>query len=118
MTCIIDSIVEKKSKAYIIYEDKNFIAFLDHRPVFHGHTLLCPKEHIATFYDLPETMMADFFSLAKKIGRAVEQGMNAEGSFIAINNKVSQSIPHLHLHIIPRKKGDGLKGFFGRVIPI
>ncbi|WED42157.1 HIT family protein [Legionella cardiaca] len=111
-SCIIDSIVKKEEKAYIVFENKQFIAFLDHRPLFPGHTLLAPKEHFQTLYDLPTVMVAPFFQLVQSIGRAVELAMKAQGSFIAMNNIVSQSIPHLHAHIVPRNKGDGLKGFF------
>ncbi len=110
--CIIDLIGEKKETAYIIYEDDFFIAFLDIRPLFIGHTLLAPKAHYKTFYDLPPSLISPLFLLAQSIGRAVEQAMDAEGSFIAMNNTVSQSVEHLHIHIVPRNKGDGLKGFF------
>ncbi|CEK09978.1 HIT family protein [Legionella hackeliae] len=110
--CIIDAIVNKQEKASIVFEDEYFIAFLDHRPLFPGHTLLAPKEHIQTFYDLPPSLTTKFSQLIQVIGKAVEHGMEAEGSFIAMNNKISQSIPHLHAHIVPRNKGDGLKGFF------
>lgn len=110
--CIIDSIVEGIIKSYKLFEDEDYIAFLDHRPVFPGHTLIAPKKHIQTLYELPEHLIHSCFSLVKTVGKAVEQGMNSEGTFVAINNTISQSIPHLHIHIIPRKKGDGLKGFF------
>ncbi len=112
MDCIIDLIVEKNEKAYIVYEEEHFISFLDSHPVFFGHTLLAPKEHYKTLYDLPHSLIAPFFLLTQKIGLAVEKAMGASGSFIAINNTISQSIPHLHVHIIPRNKQDGLKGFF------
>lgn len=112
--CIIDLIVKKQEKAYIVFEDEQFIAFLDFRPLFPGHTLLSPKEHFQTLYDLPAQLTARFCGLIQLMGKAVEQAMGARGSFIAMNNKVSQSIPHLHAHIVPRNKGDGLKGFFGR----
>ncbi|MCP0913114.1 MULTISPECIES: HIT family protein [Legionella] len=111
-TCIIDQIVNKKETACIIFENEQFIAFLDHRPLFPGHTLISPSKHVETLYDLPEDLIGDFFKLVKSIGKAVELGMNAAGSFIAMNNTISQSIPHLHVHAIPRNKGDGLKGFF------
>jgi len=110
--CVIDLIVEKKEKALIVFEDEGFIAFLDSRPLFLGHTLLAPKMHIQTLYDLPDSMLSPLFSLTQRIGRAVEKAMGAAGSFIAMNNTVSQSIPHLHIHIVPRNKHDGLKGFF------
>ncbi len=110
--CIIDLIVEKVEPASIVFENADFIAFLDHHPLFPGHTLLSPKKHIKTVYELPETLIPPFFTLMQRIGKAVEKGMQASGTFIAINNKISQSIPHLHVHIVPRNKGDGLKGFF------
>jgi histidine triad (HIT) family protein len=110
--CIIDLIIDKQIKAYTIFEDENYIAFLDHRPVFPGHTLVAPKHHVETLYDLPEGQIHSCFSLVQRIGRAVKIGMRASGTFVAINNMISQSIPHLHIHVIPRNKGDGLKGFF------
>lgn len=110
--CIIDLIIEKKEKAYIVFEDEQFIAFLDHRPLFPGHTLLAPKTHFRTLYDLPDSLVGPLFSLTKTLGTAIEKAMGASGSFIAMNNIVSQSIPHLHVHIVPRNKQDGLKGFF------
>lgn len=110
--CIIDLIIEKKEKAYIVFEDEQFIAFLDHHPLFPGHTLLAPKDHFRTLYDLPDSMISPLFILTKKLGTAIEKAMGASGSFIAMNNIVSQSIPHLHVHIVPRNKQDGLKGFF------
>lgn len=110
--CIIDQIILKKVPASIIYENESFIVFLDHRPLFFGHTLVAPKAHIKTIHDLPYALIEPFFSLIKTTAKAVEMAMKAEGSFIAMNNTVSQSIPHLHVHIVPRNKGDGLKGFF------
>ncbi|HRD70194.1 MAG TPA: HIT family protein [Legionella sp.] len=112
VNCIIDLIVIKNEKAYIVFEDEHFIAFLDHHPLFHGHTLLAPKQHFTTLYDLPAHLVPPMFLLTQKLGRAVEKAMRAEGSFIAMNNTVSQSVPHLHAHIVPRNKRDGLKGFF------
>jgi histidine triad (HIT) family protein len=110
--CTIDLIVKKTEKAVIVFENEHFIAFLDKRPLFLGHTLLAPKEHYKTLYELPQELIQPLFLLTQKIGIAVEQAMEASGSFIAINNTVSQSISHLHVHIVPRNKQDGLKGFF------
>jgi histidine triad (HIT) family protein len=110
--CIFDLIIDKKQQAFIVFEDEQFIAFLDTRPVFLGHTLLVPKTHYVTLYDLPHELITPFFLLTQKIGQAVEEAMGASGSFIAINNTISQSVPHLHVHIVPRNKHDGLKGFF------
>lgn len=110
--CEFCKIQEKETEKYVIFEDDHVLAFLDVRPLFLGHTLLIPKQHYATFYDLPDSLITEFFLQAKKIGKAIEKALNADGSFIAMNNIVSQSVPHFHLHIVPRKKGDGLKGFF------
>jgi histidine triad (HIT) family protein len=105
-------IAKHELQSSIVYEDDDVVAFLDIRPLFHGHTLLIPKKHFETFYDLPDDLRDKLFAQAKKIGRAVESSMGAQGSFLAMNNIVSQSVPHVHLHIVPRTKGDGLKGFF------
>ncbi|AUH71720.1 HIT family protein [Legionella sainthelensi] len=110
--CIFDLIAAKKEKAFFVFEDENFIAFLDSRPLFPGHTLLVPKVHVKTLYELPESLVSSLFLLTQRIGKSVENAMNAAGSFIAINNTISQSVPHLHIHIVPRNKHDGLKGFF------
>lgn len=96
----------------LVFEDGASMAFLDHRPLFLGHCLLIPKEHIETLNDLPTHLIGSLFSNVKLLSRAVEVAMEAEGTFIAMNNRVSQSVPHLHVHIVPRRKKDGLKGFF------
>jgi histidine triad (HIT) family protein len=98
--------------ATLVYVDKNAAAFLDHRPLFHGHTLLVPREHVETLVELPQKLVGPFFEAAQTLAHAVEYAMNAEGTFVAMNNRVSQSVPHLHIHIVPRRKKDGLKGFF------
>ena len=110
--CLFCEIVSRAVEAEIVFESGLALAFLDHRPLFPGHVLLVPKAHVETLADLPAADLAGFFSAVQKIERAVELAMESEGSFIAINNKVSQSVPHLHVHIVPRNKGDGLKGFF------
>jgi histidine triad (HIT) family protein len=97
---------------YVVFEDDLSIAFLDYRPLFIGHTLLIPKAHVETLDDLPKDALRPFFANVQLLARAVEQAMQAEGSFVAINNRVSQSVPHLHVHIVPRRKKDGLRGFF------
>jgi len=97
---------------YVVFEDELSIAFLDYRPLFIGHTLLIPKAHYETLADLPAELIGPFFGNAQLLTRAVEQAMQADGSFVAINNRVSQSVPHLHVHIVPRRKKDGLRGFF------
>ena len=95
-----------------VFEDEQTIVFLDHRPLFVGHCLLIPKSHLETINDLPDSLLAQLFANARLLSAAVELGMRAEGTFIAANNRVSQSVPHFHVHIVPRTKGDGLKGFF------
>ena len=95
-----------------IFEDEQTIAFLDHRPLFAGHCLLIPKSHLETIDDLPDSLLAQLFANVRLLSAAVELGMHAQGTFIAANNRVSQSVPHFHVHIVPRTKGDGLKGFF------
>jgi histidine triad (HIT) family protein len=97
---------------FVVFEDEISMAFLDHRPLFIGHSLLIPKQHIETLSDLPIDLVGAFFENVQMLTRAVETAMSAEGSFVAINNRVSQSVPHLHVHIVPRRKKDGLKGFF------
>jgi len=111
-TCLFCRIVSGEVPATLVYADKNAVAFLDHRPLFPGHTLLVPRDHVETFTDLPRAMVGPFFEAAQTLARAVEFAMEAEGTFVAMNNRVSQSVPHLHVHIVPRRKKDGLKGFF------
>jgi|SRR5580700_9631881 histidine triad (HIT) family protein len=103
---------EIASHSVIVFQDSISLGFLDHRPLFPGHVLLIPKEHYETLADLPASLIGPFFSNVQRLAVAVERGMHAEGTFVAINNRVSQSVPHLHVHIVPRKKGDGLRGFF------
>lgn len=86
--------------------------FLDRRPVFVGHCLVVPAEHLETINDVPADALAPLFSTVQRVARAVEAGLGCDGTFIAMNNKVSQSVPHLHVHVVPRKKKDGLRGFF------
>ena len=110
--CLFCRIVSGEVSAVVVYEDANTFAFLDHRPLFPGHTLLVPREHYETLADLPAAQVGPFFKNAQLLSRAVESAMEAEGSFVAMNNRVSQSVPHLHVHIVPRRRKDGLKGFF------
>ncbi len=95
-----------------MFEDPVCLAFLDRRPLFPGHSLLLPKQHYETLADLPRDLLGPIFSGAQLLTRAMELGLEAEGSFVAINNRISQSVPHLHIHIVPRRRKDGLKGFF------
>lgn len=110
--CLFCRIVSGEVPAVIVYEDDRSVGFLDHRPLFHGHTLLVPREHVETLGELPVTQVGAFFETVQLLSRAVEAGMDAEGTFVAMNNRVSQSVPHLHVHVVPRRKKDGLKGFF------
>jgi histidine triad (HIT) family protein len=115
--CLFCQIVNGEKAALAVFEDELTFAFLDHRPLFPGHTLLVPKAHHETLPDLPPELLAPLLGSAQKLARAVETGMGAAGTFLAINNKVSQSVPHLHFHIVPRRPKDGLKGFFWPRVP-
>ncbi|HEV2833927.1 MAG TPA: HIT family protein [Pyrinomonadaceae bacterium] len=111
-SCLFCRIASGEVPAVLVFEDENTLAFLDHRPLFAGHTLLIPREHFETLGDLPAAQVAPLFKSAQLLSRAIETAMEAEGTFVAMNNRVSQSVPHLHLHVVPRRKKDGLKGFF------
>lgn len=100
------------TSAAIVAEDETTVAFLDRHPLFFGHTLLIPRVHAVTLMELPPELVAPLFEQAQALARAVQAAMGADGIFVGINNGVSQSVPHLHVHIVPRAKGDGLKGFF------
>jgi histidine triad (HIT) family protein len=98
--------------ASFVVRQPDVVAFLDHRPVFHGHVLVVPTQHVVTLADLPSSQLPGLFGVAQQLSVAVEQGLQADGSFVALNNKVSQSVPHLHVHVVPRRRKDGLRGFF------
>jgi histidine triad (HIT) family protein len=110
--CLFCKIVARDVEAVVVFEDEVSLAFLDYRPLFPGHCLLVPKTHFETLADLPLNLIGPFFETAQLLASAVETALSAQGSFVAMNNRVSQSVPHLHIHIVPRNKGDGLKGFF------
>jgi histidine triad (HIT) family protein len=110
--CLFCRIVSGDQPAHIVFEDQHSLAFLDHRPVFPGHCLLIPRTHYETLADLPHGEIEAFFGNAQRLSITVEQALGADGSFVAINNRVSQSVPHLHIHVVPRRKKDGLRGFF------
>lgn len=112
MNCLFCGIVNGELSASVVFEDEVSLAFLDHRPLFPGHLLLVPKIHFETLADLPHDLVGPFFKNVQLLTRAVEAGLGAEGSFVAMNNRVSQSVPHFHVHIVPRRRKDGLKGFF------
>src|SRR5580765_1234929 len=110
--CLFCRVVSGDLPAHVVYEDPLTVAFLDHRPLFPGHALVVPRAHVETLMDLPSAAVAPLFGAVQTLGRAVEVGLGAEGSFVAVNNRISQSVPHLHVHVVPRRPRDGLKGFF------
>ena len=110
--CLFCCIVDQRVSSSIVFQDDISSAFLDHRPLFPGHCLLVPRKHFETLNDLPTDLVGPFFRNVQLLARAVEVALKAEGSFVAMNNRVSQSVPHFHVHIVPRRKKDGLKGFF------
>ncbi len=115
--CTFCRIIRGDLAAAMVYEDADKVAFLDHRPLFPGHCLLVPRTHYETLVDVPPDEIGPLFTRAQALARAVEQALQADGFFVAINNRVSQSVPHLHVHVIPRRKKDGLKGFFWPRVP-
>ena len=110
--CLFCRIAAGEEPAFVVYESDEAVGFLDARPVFPGHVLLVPRKHVVTYLDLPDELVEPFFAAGRQAAAAVTEGMGAQGSFVAMNNVVSQSVAHLHLHIVPRRKGDGLRGFF------
>lgn len=110
--CVFCKIVAGELPAAKVLEGEQTLAFLDVKPVFAGHVLLVPRVHHETLPDLPEALLAPLFRDAQRIARAVEAGLGAAGTFVAMNNKISQSVPHLHVHVVPRRPKDGLRGFF------
>jgi histidine triad (HIT) family protein len=112
LSCLFCAIVAGEQPAAIVHSDADVVAFLDVRPVFEGHVLLVPREHHETLPDLPRADLEHFFATAQRLCRAVEDALDAHGTFVACNNVVSQSVPHLHLHVVPRRRKDGLRGFF------
>ncbi|HEY0776311.1 MAG TPA: HIT family protein [Nocardioidaceae bacterium] len=110
--CLFCRIVTGEVRAHTVLETEHLVAFLDHRPVFKGHVLLLPRRHVVTLPDLPAVLRDPFLAAGQRLAAAMVDGLGAQGSFVAVNNTVSQSVPHLHLHVVPRTKGDGLRGFF------
>jgi histidine triad (HIT) family protein len=110
--CPFCAIARGEAEALTVLEDEDCIAFLDHRPVFPGHCLLVPRAHHETLPDLPEALVPRVFGAAQRLAGAVVAGLGADGTFVALNNRVSQSVPHLHVHVVPRRFKDGLRGFF------
>jgi histidine triad (HIT) family protein len=110
--CIFCQIVTGERPAHIVLESEHALGFLDARPVFPGHSLLVPRDHHETLGDLPAPLVGELFADAQRLAVAVEEGMDADGTFVAMNNRISQSVPHLHVHVVPRRRKDGLRGFF------
>ena len=110
--CVFCQIVLGERPAHVVLKSEHALAFLDARPVFRGHTLLVPRGHHETLGDLPAPLVGELFADAQRLAVAVEEGMDADGTFVAVNNRVSQSVPHLHVHVVPRRRKDGLRGFF------
>ena len=110
--CVFCAIAAGTAEAFVVYEDEATLAFLDHRPLFPGHTLVIPRVHIETLPDLPAADLGAFFEVVQRIARVMPEAIEAQGTFVANNNRVSQSVAHLHLHVVPRSRGDGLRGFF------
>ena len=110
--CLFCSIVAGSTEAEVVFEDDRTLAFLDHRPLFAGHVLLVPRDHHETIEDLPAELVEPLFANARRLAAAVRTAMDAQGTFVAMNNVVSQSVPHLHVHVVPRNRKDGLRGFF------
>ncbi|MET0235105.1 MAG: HIT family protein [Kibdelosporangium sp.] len=112
MACLFCEIVAGREPGFVVTAEPAGTAFLDTRPVFKGHTLVVPPTHVPALADLPAADLAGFFGFVQRIAVAVQEGLGAQGTFVAMNNVVSQSVPHLHVHVVPRTKGDGLRGFF------
>ena len=110
--CVFCAIAAGEADAHVVYEDERTLAFLDHRPLFPGHTLVIPRAHVETLPDLPARDLGAFFEVVQRIARVMPEALDAQGTFVANNNRVSQSVAHLHLHVVPRSRGDGLRGFF------
>jgi histidine triad (HIT) family protein len=110
--CVFCSMAAGDTPAHRVLETPTVVAVLDHRPLFPGHTLVLPRDHVVVLRELPGGLRDDFFERVQEVSAAVQDAMGAQGSFVAMNNIVSQSVPHLHVHVVPRTKGDGLRGFF------
>jgi len=110
--CLFCRIVTGETPADVVLTTEDMVAFLDHRPVFKGHTLVVPREHVVTLAELPDSLLLPVFSVARRVAAAMEAGFGADGTFVANNNRISQSVAHLHVHVVPRHRKDGLRGFF------
>lgn len=112
MSCLFCQIADKTLPAHVVFDGPEVVAFLDKTPLFSGHVLVVPRKHVATLDALDAELVAPLFASVQRVMRAVAKATGAQGTFVAANNVVSQSVPHLHVHVVPRSKGDGLKGFF------
>ncbi|CAN5137638.1 HIT family protein [soil metagenome] len=110
--CIFCRIVAGEIPAHIVADDECCLAFLDVRPLFPGHVLVVPRDHHETLVDLPPALLEPLFTRVRRLAQVMEEGLGAAGSFVAVNNKISQSVAHLHVHVVPRNRKDGLRGFF------
>jgi histidine triad (HIT) family protein len=110
--CLFCSIMAGETPAHIVLDTPTVVAFLDHRPLFKGHTLVVPRQHVETLRDLDDPLRDDVFARTQQLAVAVQDSTGSAGSFVAMNNVVSQSVPHLHVHVVPRNRKDGLRGFF------
>jgi histidine triad (HIT) family protein len=110
--CLFCRIAAGDVPAAVVLDEPDVVAFLDHRPVFKGHALVVPRAHVGTLPDLPAELLEPFFVSVQRCAAAMVAGLGAQGSWVSVNNTVSQSIPHVHAHVVPRTKGDGLRGFF------
>lgn len=110
--CTFCRVISGALPASVVHATEHTVAFLDHRPLFAGHVLVVPRRHVQTLTDLPPELVGPVFEAARTVARAVEEAMDAQGTFVALNNRVSQSVPHLHVHVVPRRRKDGLRGFF------
>ena len=110
--CVFCAVAAGSERSHVVLDEPDVIAFLDYRPVFKGHVLVIPREHVVTLPDLPAALLAPVFGAVARCCTAVVDGLGAQGSWVAENNIVSQAVPHLHVHVVPRTKGDGLRGFF------
>jgi histidine triad (HIT) family protein len=110
--CVFCAIVAGSVPAFKVVDSPDGVGFLDTRPVFKGHVLVVPRTHVVQLADLPVDLLPGYFGLVQRVAAAVPTALGCPGTFVAINNVVSQSVPHLHTHVVPRTKGDGLRGFF------
>ena len=110
--CVFCEIVAGRAPADVVYVDEHTMAFLDRTPLFKGHVIVVPRAHTPTLPDLPVAQLGVFFAVVQRIAAAVPEALDAHGTFVALNNVVSQSVPHLHVHVVPRRRKDGLRGFF------